>query len=78
MKEVLPSDREAQAEQLAQDIARLGHDELLQIARTLLGADDASLFGDNEFAVRDLIHKVAAKAYQQRLARKKTATRAPQ
>ena len=77
MKGAPPPDREAPAEQLAQDIARLAHDELLRVAHTRLDADDASLFGDNEFVVRDLIHQVAATAYQQRLARKKTATRAP-
>jgi len=78
MKEALPAAQEAQARQLAQEIADLAQDELLQVARTLVAANDASLFGDNEFKVRDLIHQVAAKAYQQRLARKKTATRAPQ
>jgi hypothetical protein len=78
MKEALPAEKEAQAQQLAQDIARLAQDELLHIARTLIDADDASLFGDNEFTVRDLVHQVAAKAYQQRLAQKKTATKAPQ
>jgi hypothetical protein len=77
MKEALPPEKEAQAQQLAQDIARLARDELLQIARALVDADDASLCGDNEFRVRDLVHKVAAKAYQQRLAQKKPATGAP-
>ena len=70
MKEALPAAQEAQAQQLARQIAALAHDEFLQIARTLVAANDAALFGDNEFKVRDLIHKVAAKAYRQRLALK--------
>jgi hypothetical protein len=76
MKEALPAAQEAQAQQLAKEIADLAHDELLQIARSLVAAHDASLFGDTEFRVRELVLKVAAKAYQQRLAPKKTATRA--
>ena len=78
MKEALPAAQEAQARQLDQEIAGLAQDELLQMARTLVAANDASVFGDNEFKVRELALQVAAKAYQQRLARKKTATRAPQ
>lgn len=78
MKEALPADQEAQAQQLAQNIAQAAQDELVQIARTLVAADDSTLFGDNEFKVRDLVLQVAAKAYQQRLAQKKTATKAPE
>lgn len=78
MKEPLPPDQEAQAQQLARDIAQASRDELLQIARTLIAAGDAELFGPNEFKVRDLAHQVAAKAYEKRLAPKKTATKAPE
>jgi hypothetical protein len=78
VKEPLTPDKEAQAQQLAQDIAQISQDELLRIARTLIDADDSTLFGDNEFKVRELVLKIAAKAYQQRLAQKKTATRAPE
>ena len=78
MKEALAAAQEAQAQQLARELADLAHEELLQIARTLVAARDHDLFGDNEFKVRELVLKVAAKAYQQRLAPKKTATRAPQ
>jgi len=65
-KEPLPPAQEAQAQELA-----------TAIARDLVACDDASLFGDTEFRVRDAILRVAAKAYRQRLAQKKTATRAP-
>ena len=78
MKEALPPDQEAQAQQLAHDLALAAQDDFLQIARTLVAAHDADLFGANEFKVRDLVHKVAAKAFQQRLAQKKTATKAPE
>jgi hypothetical protein len=77
MKEALPAAQEAQAQELAQAIAQAGADELLQIARILTAADDSSLFGDNEFKIRDLVLRLAAKAYQQRLAQKKMATKDP-
>jgi hypothetical protein len=69
--------QEAEAQQLAQAIATAAHEELLQIARTLVATDRATLFGATEFRVRDLILGVAAKAYQQHLAQKKTATPPP-
>jgi hypothetical protein len=77
MKEPLPPAQEAQAQELAAAIAQAAQEDLLAIARDLVACDDASLFGDTEFRVRDAILRVAAKALQQRLAQKKTATRAP-
>jgi hypothetical protein len=76
MKESTP-EQEAQVRELAQAIAESSEEELLAIARTLLDSDPASLFGDTEFKIRDLALKIAAKAYQQRLAQKKTVTKAP-
>ena len=77
MHRPLPPEKEAQAQQLARDIAEAAHEDFLRLARTLVGSDDASLFGDTELKVRDIVLKVAAKAYQQHLAQKKTATRCP-
>ena len=75
MKESLSAAQEAEAQQLAQAIAEAAHDELLRIARTLVASDPTALFGATEFTIRDLILQVAAKAYQQHLGQKKTATR---
>jgi hypothetical protein len=77
MTDSLSAEQEAQAQQLAHDLARAVHDELLQMARLLVAADTAALFGDTEFKVRDLALRIAARAYQQQLAEKKTATSAP-
>jgi hypothetical protein len=77
MKESLSAAQEAEAQQLAQAIAQAAHDDLLAIARALVAADNASLFGATEFKVRDLALRVAAKAYQQHLGPKKTATKGP-
>jgi hypothetical protein len=77
MQGPLSPDQEAEAQRLAQAIAAAAQDELLQIARTLVASDRTTLFGATEFRVRDLILGVAAKAYQQHLAQKKTATTLP-
>jgi hypothetical protein len=77
MKGPLSADQEAQAQALAEAIAEAAKEELLEVARTLVNTDDATLFGETEFKVRGIILKVAAKAYQQHLAEKKTATKAP-
>ncbi len=64
-------------QQLAAAIAESSQEELLQIAHLLLDAEPATLFGATEFKIRDLVLKIGAKAYQQRLAQKKTATNPP-
>ena len=77
MKESLSATQEAQAQKLAQTIAQASYDDILQIARTLVATDDASLFGQTEFTVRHLCHRIAAQAYQLHLEQKKTATKEP-
>ena len=77
MKDSLPPAQEAQAQELATALAQAAHDDLLAIARDLVRCDTASLFGQTEFRVRDAILRVAAKAYEQALAQKKTATKGP-
>lgn len=73
MKEAA-SEREARKHELAAAIAEASLQELLDVADALLDAEPADLFGQTEFKVRDLALKIAAKAYEQRLAQKKTAT----
>lgn len=77
MKESLSNAQEAQAQKLAQAITQASYDDILAIARTLVATDDASLFGDTEFTVRGLSHRIAAQAYRQHLEQKKTATEGP-
>ena len=73
----LSPEQEANAKVLAQAIREAAADEIDELARTLVSTDDAHLFGNNEFTVRELAHKIAAKAFEQHLAQKKTATRVP-
>jgi hypothetical protein len=73
----LPPDQLVQAQELADAIRHATDEEINELARTLVGADDAHLFGQTEFQLRDLAHKIAAKALEQHLARKTTATTGP-
>jgi hypothetical protein len=77
MKESRSADQEAQARELAAAIAEASEEELLEMARTLVEAEPADLFGATEFKVRALAHRIAAKAYERRLAQKKSATSPP-
>jgi hypothetical protein len=74
----LPPEKQAEVEELAQAIREAVDAEISALAAHLATTDDAHLFGDNEFQIRALAHKVAAKAIEQHLARKKTATKAPE
>lgn len=76
MQEALSPAQEAEAKELAEAIAQAASAEFLRIARTLVGSRGRP-FGQAEFAVRDILLKVGARAYEQYLAQKKTATRGP-
>jgi hypothetical protein len=73
----LTPENQAEIEDLAQAIREAVDAEIDKLAAHLATTDDAHLFGDNEFKIRVLAHTIAAKAVEQRLARKKTATKAP-
>jgi hypothetical protein len=73
----LSPEKQAEIEDLTRAIREAVDAELSELAANLATTDDAHLFGDNEFKIRALAHKIAAKALEQHLARKKTATRAP-
>ncbi len=73
----LSPEKIADVQALAQAIRAATDAEIDELARNLATTDDQHLFGQNEFTIRDLAHKIAAKAIEQHLAQKKTATRAP-
>ncbi len=73
----VPPEKKAEIESLAQAIREAVDDEIGELAANLATTDDAHLFGDNEFKIRALAHRIAAKAIEQHLARKKTAMRVP-
>jgi hypothetical protein len=69
-------EKQAEIEGLGQAIREAVDAEIGELAANLATTDDAHLFGANEFKIRALAHKIAAKAVEQRLARKKMDTRA--
>jgi hypothetical protein len=73
----LPAKQRPDVQALAQAIRESTEAEVDELACLLLDTDDAHLFGDTEFTIRALAHKIAAGAIEQHLARKKTATTAP-
>jgi hypothetical protein len=73
----LSPEKQVEIQALAQAIREAVDTEINELAANLATTDDAHLFGDNEFTIRALAHKIAAKAVEQHLAGKKTATTAP-
>ena len=67
----LTPEKAAEAQALAEAIRLAITTEIEELAATLINTDDQHLFGQNEFKLRDLAHKIAAKALEQRLAKKK-------
>ena len=70
----LSGEKEAEAQALAQRIRELADDEIVQMARMLVSKPEREIFGDTEFELRDLVLKVGAKAIEEHLRQKKTAT----
>ena len=75
-RDPLPADLEAQAQELAARIRRRADDELLALARLLVSKPDRELFGETEFEIRALVHRIGAQAIEER-SKKRTATSAP-
>jgi len=73
----LSPEKQAEVEDLSRAIHEAVDGEIRELAANLATTDDAHLFGDNEFTIRSLAHRIAAKAIEQHLAKKKTATKAP-
>jgi hypothetical protein len=73
----VPPAKQAEIDDLEQAVREAVDAEISELAANLAATDDAHLFGANEFKIRALAHKIAAKAIEQHLARKKTATTGP-
>jgi hypothetical protein len=73
----LSPEKQAEIDDLARAIREAVDAEISELAANLATTADAHLFGDNEFQIRALAHKIAAKAIAQRLAQKKTDMKGP-
>lgn len=72
----LPAEQEAQAQELVARLRPQAEEELLALARLLVSKEDRDLFGETEFAARDIVHRLGAKAFATHLAGKKRGTKA--
>ncbi len=72
----LSAEQEAEAQALAARIQAVTAQEVLAVARVLVSKETKNLFGKTEFEVRDLVHRIGAKAFEEHLREKKTAMRA--
>jgi len=73
----LPPEKRAEIEDLERAIREALDAEINELAANLATTDDAHLFGANEFKIRAIAHRIAAKAIEQHLAGKKTDTEVP-
>ncbi len=72
----LTPDQEAEARRIYDALKAAADTEILTLARLLASKPDSQLFGPTEFRVRDLVHKIGAKALEAALdGRKKGGTR---
>lgn len=72
------SQKSTEIEELEQAIREAVDAEISELATNLATTDDANLFGQNEFKIRAIAHRIAAKAIEQHLTRKKTVTTDPE
>jgi hypothetical protein len=72
-----PPEKRAEIEDLERAIREAVDAEIGALAEHLAATDGAHLFGANEFTIRALAHKIAARALERRLAGEKTDTGAP-
>ena len=71
----LSPELEAQAQELVARLRPQAEEDLLALARLLVSKEDRELFGETEFEVRDVVHRLGAKAYSAHLAGKKRGTK---
>jgi hypothetical protein len=74
LSEPLPADLEAQAQELVARIRARVDDDLLALARLLVRKEDADIFGDTEFEVRGIVHRVGAAALEERIKKRMVTT----
>jgi hypothetical protein len=67
----LPPEKRAEIEGLERAIREAIDAEIGELAEDLATIDDAHLFGANEFKIRAIAHRIAAKAVERHLAGKK-------
>ena len=67
----LPPEKQAEIQDLENAIREAIDAEVNELAENLATTDDAHLFGDNEFKIRAIAHRITAKAIERRQQEKK-------
>jgi hypothetical protein len=74
----LTPDQQAEADRIRQALLDASADDIRELSELLATTDDAHTFGATEFAVREIVHRVGAKAIEAALeGRKKGGTTGP-
>jgi len=73
----LSVEKEVKAQVLAARLREIVDDDLVEVARLLVSKPDREIFGETEFQLRDILLKAGAKALEEHLRQKKTATTGP-
>jgi hypothetical protein len=74
----LTSEQQAEAERIRQALLDASAADLRELAELLASKDDTNIFGATEFAVRDIVQRIGAKAIEAALSgRKKGGTTGP-
>jgi hypothetical protein len=72
----LTPEQEAHAQELAKTLLKALEGDVLQMTRLLASKPDHQVLGQTEFQIRDLVHKIGAKAIRAELeARQKKVTK---
>lgn len=74
----LSPEQEVEAKILEAKIQAAIQEEIVDLARLMVGKEDRELFGQTEYQVRDLVLRIGAKVFEEHLREKKTATKAPE
>jgi hypothetical protein len=78
MQPPLTPERQVEAERIRQALLDASAEDIQELAELLASKNDANIFGATEFAVRDIVLRVGAKAIQTALeGRKKGGTAVP-
>jgi hypothetical protein len=70
----LTADQEAEARRIYDALKQTSDSDLMALARLLASKADGDLLGATEFAVRDAVHRIGAKALESALVERKKAT----
>ena len=78
IRPALTPEQQVEADRIRQALADASAEDLRELAELLATKDDSNTFGATEFAVRDIVHRIGAKAIRAALeGRKKGGTTGP-